>query len=232
MSPDSSQGDGGHARVAFLGAHAAGQPFGGDLAEPRHGVLAVDSHFGEPGEMIDAGGRVFHRIDRRLQGPRQIGMDLAHAVAKSDHVGAGRFADRAADGRHGVAVIEKERCGRQVEHVLGNLNHGRDHPQRARASARHDGVAHRLIDAVFAGDEHVLLPGPASADADGGDHDRGVGQHVAPVGGAGKRQRRMLGFHHLARQSDGKRQGVGVDVDQGHFRVPPPIESSRAAVRA
>ena len=84
---------------------------GGELDEPRHGVLAMHSHFREPGEMVDAGGRVFHRLERRVQRAGQVGMDLAHAVAKADHVGPGCFADRAADGRHGVAVVEKERRG-------------------------------------------------------------------------------------------------------------------------
>ena len=114
-------------------------------AQLRHGVLPVGAHIVKPGQVIDAAGRKRDLVRRRVQNVRQVLPDIESTDAQPGHLRPRRLAHGAADRRHGVGVIEKERLGCQFQHILGDGDHCRDHAQGARSAARPGRIAHGVI---------------------------------------------------------------------------------------
>ena len=186
----------------------------GDLVQRRQQVVAVGAHLGKPGQVVDADSGVAQIVRRHTQRARQVIGHVEHAVAQADHIRPGGLADRPADRRHRVAVVEEQRVGREIQHIFGDRHHGRDHAQRARAAARPDRIAHRHEDAVLARDKHILLPRPPPAHAHRADHRRGPAQHLAPIGGGAERHGCLLGGDHFRHQPLGGLKRGRVDIDQ------------------
>ncbi len=96
------------------------------LLEQGIEVLALVFHFQEPAHVVDARRHIVNVFFRQpdITGD-QIERGL-HAVAQSHILQAGVFAQRPADRRHGVDVVQQGRVRAEFFHILHNVHHHRD----------------------------------------------------------------------------------------------------------
>ena len=169
------------------------------MVEPRpaagHALRRHAGHAGQGDERVLGPHAQAHRPDVRLppQGPDDRG--------------------------HGVAVVDEAGVRAHPVAVGGDRDHGRDHAHGSRHAARPHRVAHRLVDPELARHEDVLLPGPAAADPDGADHDRGAVEDVLALDGGGDLRRPVRDAHEAPDHLLGGLEDHGVDVDEGDLPV-------------
>ncbi|HUT18366.1 MAG TPA: hypothetical protein VM366_04340 [Anaerolineae bacterium] len=132
--------------------------------------------------MVQPGIERAHLVGWCTDKRRQLSLYVEGAVTQADHGNAGCHPDGPAVRGHGIAIVDEPCIRAEGVCVSCNVHQRRDHAHGTRDAARHDGVAHRLVDAVLARDQYVSFPRPAPAHADRRhDHVR-PGQHAAPVG--------------------------------------------------
>ena len=165
--------------------------------------------------MVDAGGPrgqvVLGKVENLGQAPR----GAFDAVAQAHDLQIGALGQRAADGAHGIGVVEEPGVGAQVVHVLGNRLEHRHGAQSARPPARANRVAGGEDHAVLFGNVEVDGPQAPVVQRNGDDDVVRAVQQVAPVGGRFDPVGHVPLGDHALDDARGDVQRVRVEVAEG-----------------
>ncbi len=179
-------------------------------------VHAPVLELGEPGEVVDAGALPIHLVVGHVGILREQVAGALHAVAEADDGHGRHAAGRGAHHGHGVGVVEHDGLRTQALAVAQHGEKHRDGAQRLEETARTDGVADALVDAVFERDVVVVAHALETADLDAVHDVVGALQHLGAVRRGDDLPLRLLAqlCHQLGDELTHGAQAREIDVHQ------------------
>ncbi len=147
-------------------------------------VLAVTLEGQVESHVIDAGAQVVDLVQGNADVVGQVPGREEHAVAQAHGIDARRLVERPAEHGHGVHIVQEQRVGAQLLHVLAHVQQHRNGAQSAHDAAHAQRVADGLAQAVLFGDLKVNdRAGLVTAHLEHGDGIVGAVQGRPAVGG-------------------------------------------------
>ena len=131
--------------------------------------------------MIDAGANVGDMIHRRADPAGQHRYRALDAVAQTGRLNETRAPHRPAQHRHRIGVVKQNCVRTKFFHVRHDADHHRNRPQRTEHATDTARVADVGIDAVFFGNQNVVLPHTHVAGQNRAQHRIRALQRLAPV---------------------------------------------------
>ncbi len=168
--------------------------------------------------MVDAGAQEVNFVLRNVDVARNEIHGSLHTMAEADEFHF-RRAQRPADHRHGVHVLEHIRLGAEFLHIPGQVEHNGYLPLGAEDTPGAQGVTDTLIDAIFQRDLIVVLEPFDPCHLEGGDHVIGVPDRFSGVGCLPDLCRQVIGLNDSLGKRLYLRGACGAGGHQGEFGV-------------
>ena len=147
-------------------------------------------------------------------GVGQLPVGALDAVAEADDAHVRRLPHALAEHGHGVRVVEHERVGTDLLHVVSDLLQGRQRAEEAEDAARAHRVAYALVDAVLERDVYLVRYRLAPTGQDGHNDVIGAVERLAAVCRGDDLGRVAALADHLAHDGLHVAERLGVNVHE------------------